>query len=46
MHDGLSLTLTDAINRHGNQAESAARDAFNALSTTTKNKLLEFLMSL
>ena len=45
MHDSLSFTLTDAIQRHRNQAEST-RDAFNALSTSNKNKLLEFLLSL
>lgn len=45
MHDSLSFNLTDAIQRHGNQA-SSSRDAFNALSTTNKNRLLEFLLSL
>ena len=45
MHDGLSFSLTDAIQRHGNQAD-AASDAFNALSTTNKNRVLEFLLSL
>jgi CxxC motif-containing protein (DUF1111 family) len=45
MHDGQSLTLTDAIRRHGNQA-SSARDGFNALSQTNKNNLLAFLNSL
>ena len=41
----LSFSLDDAIQRHGNQAASA-RDAFNALSTTNKNRLFEFLLSL
>jgi CxxC motif-containing protein (DUF1111 family) len=45
MHDGQSLTLTDAIRRHGNQADFA-RDAFNALSSTSKSNLLAFLNSL
>jgi len=45
MHDGQSLTLTDAIRRHGNQGDFA-RDAFNALSNTSKNNLLAFLNSL
>jgi len=45
MHDALSFSLTDAINRHGNQG-AAARSAFNALSTTNKNRLLAFLLSL
>ena len=45
MHDSLSFSLNDAIQRHGNQA-SSARDAFNGLSTTNKNRLIEFLLSL
>jgi len=45
MHDGQSLTLTDVIRRHTNQAE-AASDAFNALSNANKNNLLAFLNSL
>ena len=45
MHDSLSFSLNEAIQRHGNQAAST-RDAFNALSTTNKNRLFEFLLSL
>jgi len=45
MHDLESDTLTEAIQRHGGQAASV-RDAFNALSTTDKNRLLRFLASL
>jgi CxxC motif-containing protein (DUF1111 family) len=45
MHDALTFSLTDAINRHGNQG-ATARNAFNALSTTNKNRLLAFLLSL
>jgi CxxC motif-containing protein (DUF1111 family) len=45
MHDSLSFSLTDAIQRHGNQG-SAARANFNALSTTNKNRIFEFLLSL
>src|SRR5262245_54510039 len=45
LHDGQSLTLTDVIRRHTNQAE-AASDAFNFLSNTNKNNLLAFLNSL
>jgi CxxC motif-containing protein (DUF1111 family) len=45
MHDGNSLSLTDAIRRHTNQAE-AASDAFNALSNTNRNNLIAFLNSL
>jgi len=45
MHDGLSLTLTDAIRRHGNQADDA-RKAFDALGNNNRNNLLAFLNSL
>jgi CxxC motif-containing protein (DUF1111 family) len=45
MHDALSLSVVDAINRHRNQA-AASRNAFNALGRTDKNRLLAFLMSL
>ena len=45
MHDASSFSLTDAINRHGGQA-TAARNAFNALSTTNRNRLIAFLLSL
>jgi CxxC motif-containing protein (DUF1111 family) len=45
MHDGLSLTLDDAIMRHGNQAESVKR-ACAGLRANDKRKLIDFLMSL
>jgi CxxC motif-containing protein (DUF1111 family) len=45
MHDSLSFNLIDVIRRHTNQAEQAS-DAFFALSTTNKNRVLEFLLSL
>jgi len=45
MHDALSCSLNDAIQRHGNQA-AGARAAFNALSSTNRNRILEFLRSL
>jgi len=45
MHDGNSLTVTDAIGRHGGQA-SAIRTNFNNLSTTSKNNVLAFIFSL
>ena len=45
MHDGLSQTLTDAIQRHGNQA-AAARNAFNALGPANRARLMAFLNSL
>ncbi len=45
MHDGESLTFTDAIRRHRNQAQ-AANTAFFNLSTADKNNVLTFLKSL
>ena len=45
MHDALSFNLTDAILRHGNQARPP-RDAFVALTTRDKDKLMAFLLSL
>ena len=45
MHDSLSFSLTDAIQRHGNQA-AAARANFNGLSSTNRNRVIEFLLSL
>ena len=45
MHDGLSLTLDDAIQRHDGQATSAVA-AFNLLPDTDKARLLAFLQSL
>ena len=45
MHDLQSLTLTDAIRRHGGQALTARRN-FDALSNFDEDGLLRFLMSL
>jgi CxxC motif-containing protein (DUF1111 family) len=45
MHDGLSFTKQEAIQRHGGQA-SAARDAFDALSPDQRALVLTFLDSL
>lgn len=45
MHDALSFNLTDAIQRHGNQARPS-RDAFRALGTSSRDKLIAFLLSL
>jgi CxxC motif-containing protein (DUF1111 family) len=45
MHDGLTFTLQEAIQRHAGQAASVTR-AYNALSNTQKNQLLAFLNSL
>jgi len=45
MHDGLSFTKQDAIQRHAGQAASVTK-AYNALSDAEKNQLLAFLDSL
>jgi len=45
MHDFLSHSIDDAIQRHGNQADSA-RGAFNALSRVDQRRLMTFLHSL
>ena len=45
MHDGLSFTLNDAIQRHGGQATSA-KNAFNALSASDRAEVIAFLNSL
>jgi CxxC motif-containing protein (DUF1111 family) len=45
MHDDLSFSVTDAIQRHRNQA-AASRNAFNNLSNANRARLLRFLDSL
>jgi CxxC motif-containing protein (DUF1111 family) len=45
MHDGESLTFNEAILRHGGQA-TASRNNYNSLSTTNKQRLIAFLLSL
>jgi len=45
MHDGLSLTKQDAIQRHAGQAAGVTKK-YNALSDAEKNQLLAFLNSL
>ncbi len=45
MHDGLSFTYDDAIQRHGGQA-AAARDGFNAFGDFQKAQVFDFLNSL
>lgn len=45
MHDGKSLTFTDAIERHRGEA-NGVRNNFNQLSQSHKNQLLTFLRSL
>ena len=45
MHDGLSFTKQEAIQRHGNQA-AAVRDRYNALTDQQRTLILTFLDSL
>jgi CxxC motif-containing protein (DUF1111 family) len=45
MHDGASVTLSDAIKRHRKEANGAAR-SFERLSAASREALLEFLRSL
>ncbi len=45
MHDGASLTVNDAILRHAGQA-TAARNTYNSLSTSNKQLLIAFILSL
>jgi CxxC motif-containing protein (DUF1111 family) len=45
MHDGLSMTKQDAIQRHAGQAANVTQK-YNALSDAEKNQLLAFLSSL
>jgi CxxC motif-containing protein (DUF1111 family) len=45
MHDGLTFTFFEAIQRHAGQATSS-RNNFNNLSNTNKNHLINFLLSL
>ena len=45
MHDGLSLTFTESILRHGGEATGVINN-FRALSTTERNQIVTFLQSL
>ena len=45
LHDGRALTLTEAILMHGGEGQGA-RDKFDALSETKKEKMMSFLYSL
>ena len=45
MHDGATVSRSDAIARHGNQA-STARSNFNALSAANQQNVLAFIFSL
>ena len=46
MHDGLSLTFNEAIQRHAGTGGTFSRNFFNALSTASKNDLIAFLKTL
>jgi CxxC motif-containing protein (DUF1111 family) len=46
MHDGLSLTFNEAIQRHGGVGGTYSRNYYNALSSFQKNDLIAFLNSL
>ncbi len=45
MHDGLSFTRQEAIQKHGGQAASVT-NAYNALTSAEQNQLIAFLNSL
>ena len=45
MHDGLSFTVVEAIQRHGGQA-CTVTDKYNQLSAPQQRQLLTFLNSL
>jgi len=45
MHDGLSFTKQEAIDRHAGQA-TAAKTAYDALTSAQKDQVLAFLDSL
>jgi CxxC motif-containing protein (DUF1111 family) len=45
MHDGLSVTFTDVIQRHGKEAQKSSA-GFNALKDDEKQALFQFLRSL
>jgi len=46
MHDGLSLTFTEAIQRHAGTGGTFSRNFFNNLSASQKADLIAFLKSL
>jgi CxxC motif-containing protein (DUF1111 family) len=45
MHDGLSFTFTEAIQRHANEAAGVTAN-FNNLSSSQRDAILAFLTSL
>jgi CxxC motif-containing protein (DUF1111 family) len=46
MHDGLSLTFNEAIQRHAGAGGTDARNRYNALSSSQKADVIAFLKSL
>jgi CxxC motif-containing protein (DUF1111 family) len=46
MHDGLSLTYNEAIQRHAGAGGTDARNRYNALSSSQKTDVITFLKSL
>ena len=46
MHDGLSLTFNDAIQRHGGVGGTIVRNNFNALTAAQRADVIAFLRSL
>src|SRR5262245_27480711 len=46
MHDGLSLSFNNAIQRHAGTGGTLARNAFNALSAASRADVIAFLLSL
>jgi CxxC motif-containing protein (DUF1111 family) len=46
MHDGLSLTFNNAIQRHAGTGGTIARNNFNNLSATSRADVIAFLLSL
>ena len=45
MHDGLTVTVSEAIQRHAGQA-TTARNNFNALSAASRSDVIAFVLSL
>jgi len=46
MHDGLSFTFNEAIQRHDGAGGSISRIAFNALTAAQRSDVIAFLLSL
>jgi CxxC motif-containing protein (DUF1111 family) len=46
MHDGLSFTFNEAIQRHAGAGGTDARNRYNALSSSQKADVIAFLKSL